>query len=158
MKTLFVATITLFASSTLFASPGLKTSTENKPSISIEDARIFTPIKGSNVTGGFGRFTNLTDKEVQIEVKEASPFKALEMHETVKKGDTMAMQKIEAISIPAKQSLELKPGSYHIMLFDPSREVKADETLKVTLVVNGQSQIFDFKVVNRMPNKGHHSH
>lgn len=152
MKSLVLAAFTLFASSTLFAA------TDMKANITIEDARIFVPMKGSNVTGGFGKFTNLTDKEVKITVKEVSPFKAVEMHETVKKGEIMAMQKIEALSIPAKQSLELKPGSYHIMLFDPSREVKVDEVLKVTLFVNGQSQTFDFKVVTRMPNKGHHSH
>lgn len=157
MKTLFLATILVFANQNSFAKMNPTASAEAKASISIEDARIFTPVKGSNVTGGFGKFTNLTGKEIKIGVQEVPPFKAVEMHETVKKGEAMAMQKVDTISIPAKQSLELKPGSYHIMLFDPSREVKVDDVLKVTLIVNGQHQTFDFKVINRMLSKDHNS-
>lgn len=149
MRLFFLNAITMLLSQSLYAAPA------DSSTLKIEKARIFAPMKGTNVTGGFGKFTNLTDKELKIEVKDVPPFKAVEMHETVQKGDHMGMQKIEALSIPAKQSLELKPGSYHIMLFDPTREVKVDEVLKVTLMVNGQKQTFDFKVTQRMPSMGH---
>ena len=76
--------------------------------------------------------------------------KAVEVHETVAipaesaapmaspagmgtGGSMMGMQKMDRLEIPAGGSVELKPGSYHIMLIDLTRELKAGEKIDITL-------------------------
>jgi copper(I)-binding protein len=115
----------------------------------VEKALIYQPIAGSPVTGGFGVFKNTSDTTLHIKVKSAAPFKTLELHATLEKDGRMAMVKVEELTIPPRQSLELKHGSYHIMLFDPTRELKTGETLPVVFLVNGHSEIYGFPVIER---------
>ncbi len=84
----------------------------------------------------------------------ASPAaKTVEVHETVAmesaapsddmgspmpsaSGDTsgmMGMRPIARLEIPAGGSVELKPGSYHIMLIDLNQELKAGDKIEITL-------------------------
>ena len=48
-------------------------------------------------------------------------------------GSMMGMQKMDRLEIPAGGSVELKPGSYHIMLIDLTRELVAGEKIDITL-------------------------
>lgn len=48
-------------------------------------------------------------------------------------GSMMGMQKIDRLVIPAGGSVELKPGSYHLMLIDLTQELKAGTTIEITL-------------------------
>ncbi len=48
-------------------------------------------------------------------------------------GTMMGMQKMDRLEIPAGGSVELKPGSYHIMLIGLTRELKAGEKIDITL-------------------------
>jgi copper(I)-binding protein len=70
--------------------------------------------------------------------------KAVEVHETYEMtpeaapsdamgGSMMGMRRIDKLEIPAGGKVELKPGGYHIMLIDLTRELKAGETIEITL-------------------------
>lgn len=48
-------------------------------------------------------------------------------------GSMMGMQKMDRLEIPAGGSVELKPGSYHLMLIGLTRELKAGEKIDITL-------------------------
>jgi periplasmic copper chaperone A len=48
-------------------------------------------------------------------------------------GGMMGMQPIARLEIPAGGTVELKPGSYHIMLIDLNRELKAGDTIEISL-------------------------
>ena len=45
----------------------------------------------------------------------------------------MVMKQVENIDVPAAGSVELKPGSFHVMMFGLSRELKVGETFPLTL-------------------------
>jgi copper(I)-binding protein len=45
----------------------------------------------------------------------------------------LGMQKIDRLDIPAGGMVELKPGGYHIMLIDLTRELQVGETIEITL-------------------------
>jgi periplasmic copper chaperone A len=45
----------------------------------------------------------------------------------------MGMQRIDGLEIPPGANVELKPGSYHIMLIDLTQELKAGEKIEITL-------------------------
>ena len=65
----------------------------------------------------------------------------------------------EQLSIPAKSSLTLEPGGYHLMLFNPAKPVKAGD--KITLTVNldsGKTQNIEAIVRKGTDNDGGHHH
>ncbi|MCK6599413.1 MAG: copper chaperone PCu(A)C [Bdellovibrionaceae bacterium] len=118
--------------------------------LSFQDARIFVPSKGSVATAGYAVVNNKSEKEVSLVISKAEPFKAVETHMTVEKEGRMAMEKVDKFLIPANGSLELKPGGNHIMLFEPSREIKVNEEIKVEFLVDGQNQEVPFKTIPRV--------
>ena len=75
-----------------------------------------------SMTGVFGTLTNTTDKEVTITGGSSPVAGMVEVHETVKNdAGVMVMQpKAGGFVIPAKGTLELKPGGNHIMLMKMS--------------------------------------
>jgi copper(I)-binding protein len=48
-------------------------------------------------------------------------------------GGMMGMQPIARLEIPAGGTVELKPGSYHIMLIGLNQELKAGDKIEITL-------------------------
>ena len=59
---------------------------------------------------------------------------AVEVHLSQMKADgTMEMIKQESVALPADGELELKPGSYHIMLIGLKQDIKAGDEFSLTL-------------------------
>lgn len=148
----------LFASAITLLS--LQAQAKATETLTLSEGKIFVPVKGSPATAGYGTFTNNSDKEIKLVVTKAEPFKAVEAHQTLEKDGKMAMEKVDTWTIPAKGSLELKAGGNHIMLFDPKREVKVEETIKVRFKQDGKDKEFAFKVVPRVDSSSgeHHHH
>jgi hypothetical protein len=45
----------------------------------------------------------------------------------------MQMHQVDQIDLPAGKTTKLKPGGYHIMLFDLASQLKAGQTFRLTL-------------------------
>ncbi len=59
---------------------------------------------------------------------------AVELHESSMENGVMSMHPVEGgLEVPAKGSVELKPGSYHIMLIGLSKTLKAGDVVTVKL-------------------------
>ena len=73
-------------------------------------------------------------------VSASSPVAGIvEIHEMVMEGNVMRMRALaQGLELPAGKTVELKPGGYHVMLMDLKQEVKAGESIAVTLVVEGK--------------------
>jgi hypothetical protein len=75
----------------------------------------------------------------------------VEVHETVALGSPapaasgggsmMGMQPIKRLEIPAGGSVELKPGSYHIMLIGLKQDLKVGDTIEITLTFEKVGEI-----------------
>lgn len=61
----------------------------------------------------------------------------VEIHEMAMDNGVMKMRAIPGIEIPAGQKLDLKPGGYHVMLIDLKQQIKAGDTVPITLVFEG---------------------
>lgn len=133
-------------------------SSEAKSSLKFENARIFQPLKGSNATAGYADIKNESDKEIEITLKLVEKFKAAETHETSEVDGKMSMKKVDSFKVPAKGTLELKPGGRHLMLFDPIEVIKENSSLKVVFMINGKEESFKFKVISRQEKSEDHSH
>ena len=91
-----------------------------------------------SMTGVFGTLTNTTDKEVTITGGSSPVAGMVEVHETVKNdAGVMVMQpKAGGFVIPAKGTLELKPGGNHIMLMKMSAMPKIGTSVELTLTTS----------------------
>ncbi|RJX69756.1 copper chaperone PCu(A)C [Vibrio sinensis] len=81
----------------------------------------------------------------------------VELHDVLKDGDVMKMRQIETIDIPANGQVELKPGSFHIMLFDLKKPFVDGDSIDVELTFkNGEKQTFNAPIKKVMAGMKHH--
>jgi copper(I)-binding protein len=65
----------------------------------------------------------------------------VEVHESFMEGEVMKMRPVPAVDVPAGGTLELKPGSYHIMLIDPVKPLELGSHISVTLKFEKSGEI-----------------
>lgn len=137
---------------------------QSKNQLVVENPYIYAPVAGFAATGGYGLFKNTTGKEIRVAIEKAEGFKAVELHESFEKEGRMAMQRIDDIKIASQKTFELKPGGYHLMLFEADEKIiKVGAKVKVTFKVNDKLETMDFLVKERMAKtddskKSKHSH
>ncbi|HEX2704918.1 MAG TPA: copper chaperone PCu(A)C [Candidatus Lustribacter sp.] len=89
----------------------------------------------SGMTAAFGMIVNESHEEVTLVKAEFAGAGMVQLHETVKSGDTMVMQERKGgFVIPAEGTFELKPGGNHIMLMDLKSPLRTGTTVELTLV------------------------
>ena len=89
---------------------------------------------GQSVGGGFMTITNSAATADRL-LSGTSPVAAeVQLHTMSMDGGIMRMRRVEGgIAVPAKGTLELKPGSYHIMFMGLKRPLRKGERFPVTL-------------------------
>jgi hypothetical protein len=86
-----------------------------------------------------GAFMQITSTQGGRLLSAASPVAGVvEVHEMKMDGSVMKMGAIPSLDLPAGKNVELKPGGYHVMLMDLKKELKAGDTVPLTLVVEGK--------------------
>ncbi len=132
MKKLTVLLASLFLACLFGAPAGAQT-------ITAGDIEIFNPharamVAGAKVGGGYLSITNkgvADDKLVGISSMRA---KSSEVHQMNVDNGVMTMRAVAGgLVIPAGQTIELKPGGYHVMFKDVTEPFKQGETVKATL-------------------------
>lgn len=117
--------------------------------LKLENARILTPLKGTNATAGYVTLKNDTDHEIEFSIKSAVGFKKVETHETIKENNRMKMQHVDSFKIAPHSSLVLEPGGRHIMLFDATKEFKAGDMVSVEYMLGSKLEHANFRVEDR---------
>ena len=90
-------------------------------------------VQGQKGAGVFMTLTSTVDTRL---MSASSPVAAFgQVHEMRMEGDVMKMHALkEGLEIPAGKTVELKPGSYHVMLMDLKTPLLKETTIPVTLV------------------------
>ena len=139
MKNLFVACSLALAASAWAQSP-----------VQVQDAWARATVANQSATGAFMK---LTAPENTRLVSASSPVAGIvEIHEMRMEGDVMRMRAVPALPLAAGQTVELKPGGYHVMLMDLKGPLKAGDAVPLTLVfegTNGQRRTQDVTAVAR---------
>jgi hypothetical protein len=92
-------------------------------------------------TAAFMSIKNNTDTDDTLFAASSDLAKVVEIHETYEKeNDMMGMRHIDYLVIPKNSTVELKPGSFHIMLIGLNKDLAIDENNKLKLFfrVNGE--------------------
>ncbi|MBS0301173.1 MAG: copper chaperone PCu(A)C [Proteobacteria bacterium] len=88
-------------------------------------------VPGQSATGGFMKLTaGVPLRLVGVSTPAAG---VAEVHEMKMEGDVMKMRAISGLDLPAHQSVELKPGGYHLMLMNLKQPLAAGQQVPVTL-------------------------
>ena len=125
----------------------------------VRDAVVPEKPPSVTVMGGFMTIENPGNKEIRIVNISSSQFSHVEMHQTVIKDNLAKMIKQKALIVPAKGKLELKRGSYHLMLYDPKVEFKTGDTVELVLKLhNGASQKVMAKIMPATLDDDHSQH
>ncbi|MBR0673739.1 copper chaperone PCu(A)C [Neoroseomonas soli] len=89
---------------------------------------------GANATGaGFMRLRNTGTQPDRLLSASASIARAVELHTHVRDGDVMRMRPVEAIVIAPGETVELRPGGYHVMLVGLAQPLVQGTRVPLTL-------------------------
>lgn len=115
---------------------------------------------GAKVAGGFMKITNTGTSPDRLIGGTAVPAGIFEVHEMRMDGNVMKMRALEkGLEIKPGQTVELKPGGYHVMFIDLKSPLKEGETIKGTLVFEKAGTIeVEYKIEARGSTGGHGGH
>lgn len=101
---------------------------------------------GQSIGGGYMKLVNggAADRLVSV---SADVSNSVELHEMKMEGDVMKMRQVDAIALQAGQTVELKPGGYHLMLVGLKAPLKAGESFPMKLKFEKAGEVMvDVKV------------
>lgn len=99
--------------------------------VDVQNAWIRSTVAGQQ---GTGAFMTLTASEATELVGVASPVAGVaEVHEMKMDGDVMKMRALPVLALSAGKAVELKPGSYHLMLMDLKQPLARDSSVPLVL-------------------------
>lgn len=110
-------------------------------SVTVHDAWIREPMGGRNMTGAFAVVENTSATQRAIVAASADISDKVELHEMKNEGGMMKMSPVQRIAIPANGKLELKPGSFHVMLFDLKSKPASGSKVRLTLTLDDGSKV-----------------
>jgi copper(I)-binding protein len=84
-------------------------------------------------SAGYFRLVNVSDRDETLIGVTSGDYADVELHETMEEGQGTHMRPVRQLIIPAKGEVLLKPGSFHLMLIDPTRAIRAGETVAIEL-------------------------
>jgi periplasmic copper chaperone A len=102
------------------------------PAIKIESPWARAANSGDN-TGVFMIIKNTSGQADKLLSAAYADAMMTGVHQTVMKDNVMTMSEVPSLDIPANGQVELKSGSYHVMIMELMKELKPGDKIKVTL-------------------------
>ena len=102
--------------------------------VTVTDAWARATVQGQKATGAFMKITAKDNAKL---VGVSSPVAGIaEIHEMKMEKDVMRMAALpNGLDLPAGKAVELKPGSYHVMLMDLKAPLTKDTAVPLTLTL-----------------------
>ncbi|HEY9397408.1 MAG TPA: copper chaperone PCu(A)C [Burkholderiales bacterium] len=101
--------------------------------VTVTDAWVRGTVPSQTVTGAFMNLHSAKDAAV---VSVESPAAGtVEIHEMRMENDVARMRHTNRLPLSAGQTVELRPGGYHLMLIDLKQALKAGDSVPLTLKI-----------------------
>ena len=101
--------------------------------VTVQGPWVRATVAQQKVTGAFMAITSTVDAHV---VGITSPVAdRVEIHEMKMNNETMTMRAIPSLPLDAGKTVQLAPGGFHIMLFGLHQQVKAGDSVPLTLMI-----------------------
>jgi copper(I)-binding protein len=96
--------------------------------IEISNARINPPLPGQSTGVAFMRLDNHGEDDRLLAI--TSPVSGrIELHTHLNDGGIMQMRRVDGIALPHGDTVELKPGGFHVMLFETTATLGEEAVL-----------------------------
>ena len=141
----------------LFAALSLTLSAAAFSQVTVKDPWVRATVVQQKATGAFMQLTATQDMKLISITSPAA--KTVEIHTMEMDKDVMKMRQIMSLDLPAGKTVELKPGSYHVMLMGLNAQVKEGDIVPLTLTVEGKdkkTQTIEVKAVSKAMNTSAH--
>lgn len=109
--------------------------------VTVHDAWVREPMGGRNMTGAFAIVENSGATPRTVVAASSDVSDKVELHEMKNEGGKMSMSPVKKMDVPAKGKLELKPGSFHVMLFDVKKKIADGEKISLTFTFDDGSKV-----------------
>lgn len=107
--------------------------------IEVDDAYIMT---NGDVAGMFAEVSNEGTEAVKLTGGSADGVGMVQIHEYIKEGTKEVMKEVPGgLEVPAGGTVELMPGSYHVMLMNVTADWQPGDEVMVTLDFNNGEQV-----------------
>lgn len=103
--------------------------------IVVEEPWVRATVAQQSGTGAFMKLTSETD--TRLVAADSPVAEHVEVHEMAMENNVMKMREISGLDLPAGQTVELKPGGYHIMFINLHEQVKEGVQVPLTLSFEG---------------------
>ena len=110
------------------------------------------------VIGGFFQLTNHGDSEDALIAAESPIAGHVEIHTHKKEDGVMKMIKIDEVRVPANNSVLFKPGSFHLMIFNPTQALKEGDRFPMTLTFKNAGTVEVEMAVEKQGHMEKHMH
>lgn len=115
------------------------------PGLQAEDAWIREAPPGAMMTVAYAKLKNAGTKPLRITGGFSKDFAGAELHRTVVENGISRMVG-GALTLAPGAAAALEPGSWHLMLMKPARELKAGDRVPIALRCGRQATEFTFTV------------
>jgi copper(I)-binding protein len=131
----------------------------NAGAIRIEAPWLRATPTGAKVAGGYMKLSNSGSVADRLVGGSSAVAGSFEVHEMRMDGSVMMMRELpNGLEVPPGQSVELKPGSYHIMLTDLKQPLKEGDRIKGTLQFEKAGKVEVEYTVRGMGSRGGAGH
>lgn len=104
--------------------------------VSVSQPWVRGTVQGQKTSGAYMQLKS-TDGATLVAAQ--SPVAGVvEIHEMKMENNVMKMRAVPKLKLPAGQTVELKPGGYHVMLLDLKQPLKKGDTVPITLKFQGK--------------------
>jgi copper(I)-binding protein len=103
--------------------------------VTVEGAWARATVPNQSATGAFMRLT--AQKDVVLTGASSPVAGIVEVHEMSMDNGIMRMRAADRVALKAGQTIELKSGGLHIMMMDLKQQIKAGESVPLTLSFQG---------------------
>jgi copper(I)-binding protein len=110
-------------------------------SITVENpyARAVPPTARNS--GAFMVIRNNSDQDRKVVDARSDVSEVTELHNHIHDNGVMRMRRVDFIDVPAHASVELKPGSYHVMLINLKQPLKPHDPVHIDLTLDDGSTV-----------------
>ncbi len=153
---LFAATVISFFLSTSVFSGEIKAG-----DIHIKNLWVKTPPKGAKVAGGYLTITNMGKTSDRLVSGTLTGARKVEIHQMSMKNNIMMMSKLEkGLEIKPGQTVELKSGSFHLMIMGLKGTLNKGDSIKGVLQFEKAGKVDVEYMIKDAPatSKSKHSH
>ena len=105
----------------------------SQPVVQITDAWVRATVPGQQVAGAY--LTIRSARAAKLIGVSSPVAKSAEIHAMSNSGGVMRMRKLDGLTLPAGERVQLEPAGNHIMLFDIKRQLQPGDTVPITLIV-----------------------